>query len=231
MAELSEVTLDHFLIEHTPEQAIVIAGEINLKQYDVIYFELCTDPATQLAHQGLLNFALSNPGRVDRDRIAARDPHLHIAAELLQPGTTAVVIDKDFGLKPDKSNVQGLSLDDIFNMKVTNALHSQLREPAMAMQIEQDILTNRQSGQIGAIVTGALHIEVSNILISHGVDVSQIPVGNAASYNLQARPNWSHFNQISTPFINAIEFALRNGADVEETRAAFYEVLARSRQK
>ena len=227
MAELSSVSLDHFLVEHTLEQAGVIAHEINKKQYDVLYFELCTDPVTQTFHQRILNQVIASPTPIDLTQIAERDVHLHIAAGLDQPGAEVIVIDYDFGLKTPAVVVDGF--EAAFIKRVQNARHSRFREPVMASQIEEDIKRNRMPEQIGAIITGALHIEVSNILLENGARINQVLVGNAKEYVLDKEPEWDQFNKISTHFISAIEYALRHGADVEATRQALYEVITRSR--
>lgn len=225
--DLSGVELDHFLVEHTIEEASIVAAAINRRHYDVIYFELNTDPHNQVLHQEGLNMILRGVP-VDRQNIPDRDYHLHVAAELNQPQAHAIVIDQDFGLKT--VTPPGISLEEAFMKRVINAQHSTLREERMAEQITLDIAVNRIARNLGAIVTGALHTEVSEILAGQGAQVNQIFVGNAQNYGLDKRPDWNRFSGVTTAFVNNIEYALRHGADPDETRQAFFEVIARGRQ-
>jgi len=226
------IELDHFLVAHTLDQAPIVSDALNKRQYDVVYFELFTNPENQLRHQAALSTIIRNGLRVeDLPQEAQTDPgsfHFHVACGLDSTSTEAVVIDQDFGLRPDKSTVS--SFEDAFMLRVGNATHSRLRESRMAEQIIEDIEAKGRVNQLGAIVTGALHDGVDDYLEQQGFTVNPRRIGTVTEWRLSRDPNWDEFSGLSHEFINAIEYALRHGADVEQTRRAFHNVIARGRK-
>jgi hypothetical protein len=223
--------LDHFLVAHTLDQAPLVSEELNKRPYDVVYFELFTDPDNQQRHQSALNRIIKDGLRIaDLPLTTQSDPgsfHFYVACGMESTSTEAIVVDQDFGLRPDKSAVS--TFEDAFMLRVGNAAHSRLREPRMAEQVIEDIEKNNRVNQIGAIVTGALHDGMDDFLLQDGIAVNAQRVGVVSDWRLSRNPNWDDFNGLSHEFINAIEYALRHGADVKQTQKAFNEVIARGR--
>lgn len=228
MADLEGFELDHFLVEHTHEQAKKVAQAVNERQFDVVYFEVHETQVIQMYAEQRFNQILHDRDMHSSVTAFDRSVQFEWAVNLDQPHAEAVAIDEaqnDFIIPEEETP------DTLFNFISAIAKNCNDREWIMADQIANDIESMRRTRDVGAIITGSYHTQVSTILENLGAVVRQIKVGNAALLcALDDVEDWdvfvdeSHANLVT----NAVVRALNNGQNPNEVRARYFEVLKRT---